>query len=793
MNFWNFSTAAYVEQDRVEGWRQALASLSITIGDIATHTRFFGIAAAIETPQQTEYIYLSSRAQQMALPGSGMNRAMLLLVIEGKGSIGQTGLAPTQLMSGDFVFGAPRAASTLALEEDFRALLIRVPREMLAQRLLAPVLDGLHLISGDSSFSAIFADLLTSLSAKLGTFSVEQFRALELTLTEFLATAILSDGDTAMMGGVMGRRAGVLQRVARSIEQRLGEPDLSLSDIAAANGMSVRNLQKLFEAFDKAFSVYVRLRRLERCRDDLASPLLAQLSISEICYRWGFTDPAYFSRSFRDQFGVSPREFRRAPHFYQLPPREGPALRRGRPQTQGLNASGDAAPSTADAVDQLAPPPTPVPDSMNEHEHYLPVSPETVHWGYFSRNLSPVLTVRSGDFVTIECLTHHAYDDYERMIAGDPAAEAIFEWTPERKRIDQRGAGPMDASICGRGTGEGFGVHICTGPIAIKGAKPGDLLEVRIHSMEPRRSRNPAFLGDTFGSNVAAYWGFHHQHLLTEPRDREVVTIYKVDCHDHQATAEAVYNYRWTPQTDPSGIVHHRYDYPGVPVDHSTITKVENILQDVNIPVRPHFGVIGVAPNHDGLVDSVPPSAHGGNLDNWRMGAGSSVFLPVAVPDALLSVGDPHASQGDGETCGTAIECSFTGRFQLILHKRAKLVGTPLADVNYPMIETAEEWIIPGFSHPDYIEELGQNAQSDVYRKSSIDFAMRDAFRKVRRFLMSARSLSEDEAISLISVGVDFGISQVANGNWGVHAIVRKAMFPKDETGADMETGTDTA
>lgn len=789
MTFWNFSTAAYVEEDRVEGWRRALNSLSITPGEIAPHSRFFGIAAALETPQQTEYIYLSSRTQEMELPGSGPSRALLLLVIEGKGRIGQAGAPATQLISGDFVFGAPRAAATLALEDDFRALMIRLPKEMLAQRLLAPVPDGLQLISGDSSFAAIFADLLTSLSAKLGTLTVEQFRALELTLTEFLATAVLSDGDTAMMGGVTGRRAGVLQRVARSIEQRLGEPDLSLSDIAAANGMSVRNLQKLFEAFDKAFSVYVRSRRLERCRDDLASPLLAQLSISEICYRWGFTDPAYFSRSFRDQFGVSPREFRRAPHMYQSPPREGPAQRRGRPQTQSVEAHAEAAPPTLAMEEALPPPPAASVPAADEHEHYLPVSPETVHWGYFSRNLAPVLTVRSGDFVTIECLTHHAYDDYERMIAGDPGAEAVFEWTPERKRIDRRGSGPMDASIFGRGAGEGFGVHICTGPIAIEGAKPGDLLEVRIHSMEPRRSLNPAFLGETHGSNVAAYWGFHHQHLLTEPRDREVVTIYKVDCdHDH-ATAQAVYNYRWTPQTDPSGVVHHRYDYPGVPVDHGTITKVENILPGVRVPVRPHFGVIGVAPDHDSLVDSIPPSAHGGNLDNWRMGAGSSVFLPVAVPGALLSVGDPHASQGDGETCGTAIECSFTGRFQLILHKRAKLAGTPLADVNYPLIETADEWVVPGFSHPDYLEELGQDAQSDVYRKSSIDFAMRDAFRKVRRFLISARSMSEDEAISLISVAVDFGMSQVANGNWGVHAIVRKAMFPEPEADGELDAG----
>ncbi|GGC15636.1 transcriptional regulator [Novosphingobium endophyticum] len=779
MQFWNFSTAAHTEADRVERWRRALDNRSLASGEIADHSRFFGIAAAIETPQQTEYVYLSSRSQQIEFPGLPNDRAMLMLLIEGRGAINQKGKSATPLMSGDFAFGAPRSASILTMDEDFRALIIRLPREILAQRLVAPVPDALQLISGDSSFAAIFADLLTSVSAKLGALTFEQFHSLELALIEFVGTAILSEGDTTMLGGVTGRRAGVLQRVARSIEQRLGEPDLKLSDIAAANGMSVRNLQKLFEAFGKAFSVYVRSRRLERCRDDLASPLMTQLSISEICYRWGFTDPAYFSRSFREQFGASPRGFRRAPHLYQTPAREGPTLRRGRPKGPELSDTALSMPSDglgdflhaseeADDLDAAG---------REPREHYLPVSPETVHWGFFHRNLAPVLKVRSGDFVTIECLTHHAYDDYERMIAGDPAAEAIFEWTTEGQRIERRGAGPMDASICGRGPGEGFGVHICTGPIAVEGARPGDILEVRIHSVEPRRSANPDFLGQTFGSNLAAYWGFHHQHLLTEPRDREVVTIYKVDCEDGPATAQAVYNYRWTPQTDPSGIIHDRYDYPGVPVDHSTIEKIENILPGIKIPVRPHFGVIAVAPDHDGQVDSIPPSSHGGNMDNWRLGEGASVYLPVAVPNALFSVGDPHASQGDGETCGTAIECSLTGRFELILHKRSQLAGTPLTDVNYPLIETNDEWVIPGFSHPDYLGELGQDAQSDIYHKSSIDFAMRDAFRKVRRFLISARSLSEDEALSLISVAVDFGISQVANGNCGVHAIVRKAMF----------------
>ena len=78
---------------------------------------------------------------------------------------------------------------------------------------------------------------------------------------------------------------------------------------------------------------------------------------------------------------------------------------------------------------------------------------------------------------------------------------------------------------------------------------------------------------------------------------------------------------------------------------------------------------------------------------------------------------------------------------------------------------------------PNYLAELGPDAQSEIYGKSSIDLAMRDAFRKMRRFLMDTQGLSEDEAISLMSVGVDFGITQVVDGNWGVHAILKKSLF----------------
>ena len=414
-------------------------------------------------------------------------------------------------------------------------------------------------------------------------------------------------------------------------------------------------------------------------------------------------------------------------------------------------------------------------DTPGQMHYYIPATPETVLWGYFSKNAKPTVEIESGDFVTMETLTHHANDDAERMVKGDPGAESIFHWDAQGKGVDRRGAGPMDAKI---GAGGGAGVHICTGPVRIKGAQPGDILEVRIVDVAPRPSGNPDYKGKTFGSNAAAWWGFHYGDMLTEPKKREVVTIYEVDATGERNWAKAVYNYRWTPQTDPFGVVHPTIDYPGVPVDHSTITKKENILRDIRIPIRPHFGTIGLAPAEADMVNSIPPNYTGGNIDNWRIGKGAKIYFPVAVDGGMFSVGDPHASQGDSELCGTAIECSLTGTFQFILHKKADLPGTSLAELNYPLLETQDDWVLHGFSYANYLAELGPNAQDDIYSKSSVDKALRDAYRKMRHFLMTTQHLDEDEAISLMTVAVDFGITQVVDGNWGVHAILKKSMFP---------------
>jgi acetamidase/formamidase len=407
--------------------------------------------------------------------------------------------------------------------------------------------------------------------------------------------------------------------------------------------------------------------------------------------------------------------------------------------------------------------------------HTLRVSPQTVHWGYFSKAVSPALALRTGDRATIETLTHHANDDHERMVAGDEAAEAVFAWTREHKGVVRRGAGAVTGPFQS-GAGEGLGVHLLTGPVVVEGAEPGDILEVRILDVRPRPSCNACYAGRCFGSNAAANWGFHYRDLIEEPKPREVITIFELDTTG-EPHARAVYNYVWTPQTDPDGIVHATIDYPGVRVDPARVNKRENILPNVRVPARLHFGTMGLAPSESEFVSSIPPSYTGGNIDDWRIGKGARMFYPVAVPGAFFSVGDPHAAQGDSELGGTAIECSLTGVFEFVLHKKADLGGTLLEGLDHPMLETDDQWSVYGFTYANYLAALGPNAQTEVAHHASLDPAMRDAFRKLRRFLMTAHRMSEDEAIALISVAADFGVTQVVDANWGVHGSIRKSVF----------------
>lgn len=791
-----FSTAAFPENLRAAAWGEALGQLGLC-HDMAAPALppLDGHVSARSSALGSVFATLSSSPQVLAPKASvardGQAAVLVLALLEGS-ALAVEGHETVALSAGTLVLLDPTRAWRLEMNTPFRALAVRLESASFVLRLVRTSEHDLNLVCARTGVGAMGIDLARSIARQLDHLDRHDLLSIEATLSDLLVSCLSHVDDTRAEDST-SVQLGHLRRVCRTIEAQLGDAELSLEALARVEGWSTRYLQKLFKAGSTSFGEYVKERRLERCRLDLSNAALAHFTIAELCFRWGFGDAANFSRAFTARFGLSPKAYR------AQPPKEGRAHdQRGRPIDGRVPppAPRDARPITAA--------PTPFQTVMSDHARYaialaltpkraaqalaadeeapghcyIPVSDKTVHWGYFSRALKPVISVRSGDVVTLETLTQHASDDRERMIDGDPGAESVFHWTALKKNVDRRGAGPMDGSIFGRGAGEGFGVHICTGPVHVHGAEPGDVLEVRILDIRPRASCHPKHHGRVFGSNAAAWWGYQYHDLVTEPKKREVVTVYEVHADAPEPYAKAVYNFRWTPQTDPYGVRHETIDYPGVFVDEATVTRRYGVLEKARVPIRPHFGVLAVAPKEHGLIDSIPPGYFGGNLDNWRAGKGSRVFLPVSVDGALFSAGDPHASQGDSELCGTAIECSLTGVFQLVLHKRADMAGDFLGELNHPFLESDDAWVIQGLSFPNHLAELGPQAQAEIYQKSSLDAAMRDAFRKTRRYLMQAHGLDEDEAVSLISVAVDFGVTQVVDGNWGVHAVIRKSVFP---------------
>jgi acetamidase/formamidase len=260
----------------------------------------------------------------------------------------------------------------------------------------------------------------------------------------------------------------------------------------------------------------------------------------------------------------------------------------------------------------------------------------------------------------------------------------------------------------------------------VEDAKPGDVLEVRYLRMVPRNN---------YGSNLAANWGY----LYKEFGEKERVTIYELDQNTN--TASALY----------------AYDFEGKYLIPGTITNCpecdrQPALGGVRVAARPHLGTAGVAPAVDGRVSTIPPGAHGGNIDNWRIGAGATMYYPVQVEGGLFSIGDPHVSQGDGEISGTAIESSLNVLMQIVLRKDFVSPG--------PLLETPKYWIVHGFDE-------------------DLNVAMRDASLNMLTLLSDHVGLSKNDAYSLMSVASDFGVTQVVDGKQGCHVRIPRDIFPK--------------
>ncbi|BAZ04233.1 acetamidase/formamidase family protein [Calothrix sp. NIES-3974] len=314
--------------------------------------------------------------------------------------------------------------------------------------------------------------------------------------------------------------------------------------------------------------------------------------------------------------------------------------------------------------------------------HILKATKETVHLGGFSHLLTPALTIDSGDTIDVETYTGFYVWEQAPSAFLTPELIDICQNLPKSRKIST-------------------GPHLLTGPIYIRDAKPGDVLEIYLQEITPRLP---------VGFNlIRSGWG-----VLPEKFSQPALRFIDLDLPNNIA--------EFPPQSG------------------------------VKIPLRPFFGILGVATPETNR-SSIPPGNYGGNMDNRELLPGTRVYLPIYVPGGLFSIGDGHAAQGDGEVDVTAIETSMNGLIQLTLRPDLQLT-TPIA-------ESPTDIMTMGFGE-------------------SLDDALQNALENMIGFLQKYVNLSAEEAYVLCSLAVNFRISQVVNTpQKGVHAMLSKSLSPQ--------------
>jgi len=310
--------------------------------------------------------------------------------------------------------------------------------------------------------------------------------------------------------------------------------------------------------------------------------------------------------------------------------------------------------------------------------HSLVARSDTVHWGFFDAALEPVLAVQSGDSV---------------RVLTEPVA--LRELLPQ---LDSRISAEL-REIAAVKTG-GPSSHVLNGPIAVKGAAPGDVLEVFFERIDPRYD-----------------WGFNCIQPLK------------------------------------GGLSE---DFPcrkTVVVEIDKEKRLGDWGAGVRVPLAPFFGEVGVAPEPKlGRVPSSLPGVWGGNLDNKELVAGTRLFLPVFAKDALFSIGDGHACQGDGEADSFALETGLDATVRLTIRRDLSLAA--------PMAETPTHYIFMGFD-------------------PILDNAAKSALREAIDFLVKKNGMSREDAYILCSLAVDLHVTQIVNGVKGVHAMLPRSLLEK--------------
>lgn len=328
--------------------------------------------------------------------------------------------------------------------------------------------------------------------------------------------------------------------------------------------------------------------------------------------------------------------------------------------------------------------------------HRVPATHETVTVGRFDVTKPPVVTIESGERVAVE--TRYHYND---GIAPGTDIAAIAKL---------RKASP------------GRGPHSVTGPIFMRGAEPGDILEIRIREITLK----------AFGFNFNLPGEFKTG-AIPDDFPAGQVTYFDLDAKTMSAEFSPGVTVRLAP-------------YPG-------------ILAVAPPPDWPEAWPVGLAKDagrpEPGSFNTIPPGPFGGNVDNPEWGVGAAVFLPVFHPGGLVWTGDSHARQGEGEVNLTAIECAFAPiQMQIILRKDRRAEGA----WSWPIAETRTHWIVHGL-HTD------------------LDEALRHAVRNTVDFLVREKGFTRHDAYAFASISVDYRVTQVVDIVKGIHAMIPKASF----------------
>lgn len=342
-------------------------------------------------------------------------------------------------------------------------------------------------------------------------------------------------------------------------------------------------------------------------------------------------------------------------------------------------------------------------------DHYVPATPATVMWGRLPCAAdAAVLEVASGESVTFDTVSHEG-------ILDDQGKDPLAYFSAHGVRADHVLADAIEIAASVARDPFADGPHVVVGPVRVRGARPGDLLKITVEALAPRVPYGVVSNRHGKGALVGEL-----------PRGEHNVSVFA-------AVAER------------DGIL------------HGTLPVVEGGEPIVAFPLAPFLGTMGVAVAGDERPHSVPPGAHGGNIDVNLLVEGTTLFLPVQVEGALAYVGDPHFAQGDGEVALTALEASLraTLRFEVIPAGAAR---ASFGEVTGPLVRTPE-YLVPTGMDPD------------------LDAAMRACVRASLALIEGRWGMAEHLAYAYLSAATDFDISQVVDIVSGVHARIREADF----------------